>query len=70
MKEKNRFLTVLFVLSLVFLLVGASSVFAGGAKESGPITLRTLVFKGWAREPALQLQVPMYEKLTGVKIQI
>lgn len=70
MKKKNRFLTVLFVITLAFLLVGASSVFAGGGKESGPITLRTLVFKGWAREPALQLQVPVYEKLTGVKIQI
>jgi multiple sugar transport system substrate-binding protein len=70
MKEKNRFLTVLFIFSLVFILVGASSVFASGGTEKGPITLRTLVFKGWAREPALQLQVPVYEKLTGVKIQI
>jgi multiple sugar transport system substrate-binding protein len=70
MKKKNRFLTVLFVITLAFLLVGATSVFAGGGKESGPITLRTLVFKGWAREPALLLQVPVYEKLTGVKIQV
>ena len=70
MKMKNRGVMVLFVFVLAILLVGASTAFASGAKEGGPITLRTLVFKGWAREPALQLQVPIYEKLTGVKLQL
>ena len=47
----------------------AAAGFATGGAEKGPVTLRALVFNGWARVTALDMQIPVYEKATGVKIE-
>lgn len=67
MVTNHRMLKFGVAIALCFLL--AATAFATGGAEKGPVTLRALVFNGWARVTALDLQIPVYEKMTGVKIE-
>ena len=71
MTKTSRRAALLMLIIAALFLSGTTLLFAGGKGEtkSGPVTLRTVVFKGWAREPALMQQAPAYEKLTGVKVE-
>jgi multiple sugar transport system substrate-binding protein len=58
---------ILIFLTAFFLVF--SFAFCGTKKEEGPVVLKTVLFKGWARVPALEKQIPEYEKMTGVKVE-
>ena len=66
--KKSCFIVIPAVL-FTMLLALSSSVFCSGTKEEEQIVLRTIVFKGWARVQALEVQIPEYEKLTGIKVE-
>jgi multiple sugar transport system substrate-binding protein len=68
MRNRTRLLVFAATVTAV-LLVLALPVLAAGKQEAGPVVLRTVVFKGFARTPALELQIPEYERLTGVKVE-
>ncbi|MBN1837505.1 MAG: sugar ABC transporter substrate-binding protein [Spirochaetales bacterium] len=68
MRNRTRLL-VFAATATVALVVLALPVLAAGKQETGPVVLRTVVFKGFARTAALELQIPEYEKLTGVKVE-
>lgn len=66
--KRNSIIVVAIVVLLMF-FVPFYLGFCTGTKEEEQIVLRTVVFKGWARVPALEKQIPEYEKLTGIKIE-
>jgi multiple sugar transport system substrate-binding protein len=66
---KKRCYTVLALSIVLAVIVALAVPMTCLAKGKGPVTLRTLVFQGWARVPALQKQIPEYEKLTGIKVE-
>jgi multiple sugar transport system substrate-binding protein len=68
MQEKKCFIEVVLVFIIAAFIVFAFPMM-GSAQAKGSITLRTLVFQGWARVPALKQQIPEYEKLTGIKVE-
>jgi len=68
LQKKRCFIMGSAVLLSVFFTF-TSFAFCGGTKEKEQIVLRTIVFKGWARVPALEKQIPEYEKLTGIKVE-
>jgi len=68
-KRRSCFIfSSLVLLTMVLLL--ASNGFCTGTKDEGQIVLRTIVFKGHAIVPALEQQIPRYEELTGVKVEV
>jgi multiple sugar transport system substrate-binding protein len=69
MENRKIFLAMFTVTVLAMLFTFTSIAFCAGTKEEEQIVLRTVVFKGWARVPALEKQIPEYEKLTGIKVE-
>jgi len=69
MHHKKKFLIVFHAVLLAMTLAFSSMAFCAGTKEEEQVVLRTVVFKGFARVPALEKQIPEYEKLTGVKVE-
>jgi len=69
MFHRKKFLVVFHAVLLTLILAFSSLAFCAGTKEEEQVVLRTVVFKGWARVPALEKQIPEYEKLTGVKVE-
>jgi multiple sugar transport system substrate-binding protein len=68
----NRSLKVTLVALLILAVGGAVLLWAGGQGEKGgkQVVLRTVIFKGFSREPSLMEQAKKYEELTGVKVEV
>ncbi len=69
MCSKKKSIIFAAIAVLLFLLIPFFLGFSAGTKEEEQIVLRTVVFKGFARVPALEKQIPEYEELTGIKIE-